>query len=367
VNEDNRYLWDGSGTPDPEIERLEQALGPLRAPAEAPDLPMLARPRRWVMPTVAVAGVLAAAAAVVMVVQGGRGGGPEAPVAKVSPAGSTAEPATGAPAPTEIPALDLRPSWPLRLVAGQARIGNRPVSAKGRIHVGEVLETESDGKAQLEVPAVGTVEVEAFTRVELVTASDRQQRLRLHRGALEASIYAPPGKFYVETPAGTAIDLGCAYSVNVDASGNGRLQVRSGWVGFRLGKRESLLPAGAECSLRAGRGPGTPRLADASEYFRRAVNVLDGPSSQEEQAFALGTVLSQARPQDAFTLWHLLDRLPPESRPAVLRRLVQLVPAAAGVPRKRVLAGEQAALDRLWDRLGLDPIAHWRRWSAELQ
>ena len=80
-------------------------------------------------------------------------------------------------------------------------------------------------------------------------------------------------------------------------------------------------------------------MADASEYFRRAVTVLDGPAAQEEQAFALGTLLSQARPQDAFTLWHLLDRLPPESRPAVLRRLVKLVPAAAGVPRKRVLAG----------------------------
>jgi hypothetical protein len=36
------------------------------------------------------------------------------------------------------------------------------------------------------------------------------------------------------------------------------------------------------------------------------------------------------------------------------------------VPRKRVLAGEQAARDALWDKLGLDPMAHWRRWSADL-
>ena len=192
--------------------------------------------------------------------------------------------------------------------------------------MGQVLETEADGQAQLEVPALGTVEVQAYTRVELVAAGDHQQRLRLHQGALEVSIFAPPGKFFVETPSGTAVDLGCAYSVSVDPSGNGRLAVSAGWVGFRLGRRESLLPAGAECSLRAGQGPGTPRMADASEYFRRAVTVLDGPSSQEDQAFALGTVLSQARPQDAFTLWHLLDSLPPESRPMVLRRLVQLVP-----------------------------------------
>ena len=234
--------------------------------------------------------------------------------------------------------------------------------------MGEVLETEADGQVRLEVPALGTgrgrgLQPGGAGGGRTIASSG----CACTSGALEVSIYAPPGKFYVETPAGTVIDLGCAYSVSVDASGNGRLEVSAGWVGFRLGSRESLLPAGAECSLRAGQGPGTPRLADASEYFRRAVTVLDGPSSQEEQAFALGTVLSQARPQDAFTLWHLLDRLPPESRPMVLRRLVQLVPAAAAVPRKRVLAGEQAARDRLWDRLGLDPIAHWRRWSAELR
>jgi hypothetical protein len=358
---DNRYLWDGSGTPDPEIQRLEQALRPLRGPAEPPQLMLPARPRRWLARAAVASAVsaLAAAAAVVMVVQsrGGESGTRAAITTTTTPA---ADPVAGSAVP------DTRPSWPLEVVAGSARVGGRAVTGQARLHVGEVLELASDGKARLQVPSLGTVDVEAFSRVELVAASDQQQRVRLHQGALDVSIYAPPGKFFVETPAGTAIDLGCAYAVNVDSSGNGRLEVRTGWVGFRLGKRESLLPAGATCSLRAGHGPGTPHLADASEYFRRAVAVLDGPSAQEEQAFALGTLLSQARPQDAFTLWHLLDRLPPESRPAVLRRLVKLVPATAGVPRKRVLAGEQAARDALWDKLGLDPMAHWRRWSADL-
>ena len=368
MTDDNSYLWDGSGTPDPEIQRLEQALRPLRTPGVAPELPFsaVARPRRWLrrVAVVSAGTALAAAAAVVIVVQG-RGGDPAGPVATGEGTTSSA-PAAPASTPGETAVPDTRPSWPLEVVAGSARVGGRAVTGQARLHVGEVLELGSDGKARLQVPSLGTVDVDTFSRVELVAASDQQQRVRLHLGALDVSIYAPPGKFYVETPAGTAIDLGCAYAVNVDSSGNGRLEVRTGWVGFRLGKRESLLPAGATCSLRAGHGPGTPHLADASEYFRRAVTVLDGPSAQEEQAFALGTLLSQARPQDAFTLWHLLDRLPPESRPAVLRRLVKLVPAAAGVPRKRVLAGEQAARDALWDKLGLDPMAHWRRWSADL-
>jgi hypothetical protein len=360
VNDDDRYLWEGSGPPDPEIERLERALRPLRAPAVAPDLSLPARPGRRVMRAAVVsAGSALAVAAALALVMRGRGEAPrDTGLSRTAPPTGPAATGPRGEAPDG-------PSWPVRLLAGQARIGERAVAPEGRLQLGEVLDTQGDGRAQLEVPAIGTVDVEPSSRVELVAADGRQQRLRLHGGTLQVLIWAPPGKFFVETAAGTAIDLGCAYTVSVDPNGNGRLQVQSGWVGFRLGARESLLPAGAGCSLRAGHGPGTPRLADAPEHFRRAVAVLDGPAGQEEQAFALGTVLSQARPQDAFTLWHLLDRLPVEARPAVLRRLVQLVPAAAAVPRARVLAGEQAARDRLWDRLGLDPISHWRRWSAD--
>ena len=192
MSEDDRYLWDGSGTPDPEIERLERALEPLRAPVVGPALPLAAHPRRWVIrAALASAGTLAAAASVALVVRG-RARQAEQPELQQSPPLLNAE----------TPGETATPFWPLKLVAGHARIGERPVAAQGRIHVGQVLETEADGQAQLEVPALGTVEVQAYTRVELVAAGDHQQRLRLHQGALEVSIFAPPGKFFVETPSG---------------------------------------------------------------------------------------------------------------------------------------------------------------------
>ena len=51
------YLWDRSGEPDPEIERLERTLGQLRHQPKALDLPV-ARPGRSFFPALAVAAVV---------------------------------------------------------------------------------------------------------------------------------------------------------------------------------------------------------------------------------------------------------------------------------------------------------------------
>jgi hypothetical protein len=60
----NDYLWDCSGEPDPEIERLEKTLGALRYRREytPPDLELRIARRRW------WPGAIAAAAVVVIAV-----------------------------------------------------------------------------------------------------------------------------------------------------------------------------------------------------------------------------------------------------------------------------------------------------------
>lgn len=59
------YLWDRSGEPDPEIVKLEQALGRLRHQPKAEALPQLAPVRRPFFPA------LAAAAVILLVLAGG--------------------------------------------------------------------------------------------------------------------------------------------------------------------------------------------------------------------------------------------------------------------------------------------------------
>ena len=205
------------------------------------------------------------------------------------------------------------------------------------------------------------MEVDVSTRLRLVEARDSRGQLALDRGTIRAAIWAPPGQFIVDTPSAVAVDLGCAYTLTVDDSGAGLVRTTLGWVGFRLDGRESFIPAGAVCATRPGIGPGTPYFDDASEPFRLALAKLDfdreGPELQETQ---LRLVLSEARPRDVLTLWHLLTRLGRRDRAWVYDRLAALVAPPTGVTRDGVLGGDRQMLDLWWNRLGLGDTSLWR-------
>src|SRR5436305_8200413 len=88
---------------------------------------------------------------------------------------------------------------------------------------------------------------------------------------------APPRLFFVDTPAGTAVDLGCAYTLAVDSTGNGLIHVTGGYVEFDRDGRRSIVPLGflAEMRRGGGVGPGTPHAEDAPYARRRALAALD--------------------------------------------------------------------------------------------
>jgi hypothetical protein len=168
--------------------------------------------------------------------------------------------------------------------------------------------------------------------------------LSLAKGRVQAEILAPPRLFFIETPSAVAVDLGCAYSLEVDEQGSGLLRVTRGFVGFEWAGRESMVPAGASCATHAGRGPGTPSFENASASLRESLTRLDAGD-----ASALGVVLGESRPRDTLTLWHLLPRVGADDRSRVYDRLTQLVAPPPGATREAVLRLDRAALEA-WRR-----------------
>jgi hypothetical protein len=197
--------------------------------------------------------------------------------------------------------------------------------------------------------------------VQLLAARGREHRLSLERGTIHARIWAPPKFFYVNTPAATAIDLGCAYTLHVDDSGAGLLRVTHGWVGFERDGREAYIPQGAVCATRPGIGPGTPRYEDAPSGYAEALAVLDfGAADDPRRAAALELLVSQARRRDALTLWHLLARGTAAERARVYERLASLAPPPRAATAARVLAGDRDALAAWWDSLEVETGTWWR-------
>lgn len=325
------YLWDRSGEPDVEVQRLEALLRPLRGSRPAPELPEEPRrepPRRraaW-LPVALAASVLVAAVLGWTWTRPARGG------------------------------------WALAWLEGPSWAEARVVR-ETRLGVGEWIDTR-DSRARLAVGTIGEVQLEPATRVRIVDGGRAAHRLSLARGVMHALIWAPPGQFIVDTPSAVAVDLGCRYTLEMGEDGSGTLRVEAGWVGFEHGTVRSLVPAEAVAATRAGHGPGTPHFGDAPAALVAALERVDFDAVPDERARALDTVLALARPRDALSLWHLLARTEGADRARVHDTLAALVPPPSGVTREGVVGGDREMLDAWWGQLGFGSAEFWRDWTA---
>ncbi len=245
------------------------------------------------------------------------------------------------------------PSWEVARVDGTPRIGAAGITNKGRLAVGEWLETDGNSRAKIDVESIGQVEIDPNTRVRLLLTKPTEHRLELAHGKMSARIWAPPRLFFVDTPSAVAADLGCAYTLEVDDAGASLLRVTSGWVALQLKDRESMVPAGAACQTRPGIGPGTPYFEDASESFRQALAKIDFEqnTTPASKTATLGTLLGESRKRDTLTLWHLLARVDKNDRARLYEKMVSFVPAPEGVTREGVMQLNQRMLELWRDKL----------------
>ena len=250
-----------------------------------------------------------------------------------------------------------RRTWPAALAVAACLLIAVLLVSRAQPRFDSAWEVESaGGRTVFYSSDIGQVEAEQGTDLRVVNRG----RLELRQGTIHALIWAPPRQFVVDTPAARAIDLGCQYTLTVDAEGSGFLRVEMGWVAFQHGRLESFIPEGAACRTRAARGPGIPFFEDATARFREALAEYEAAPAEP----ALAGVLEAARPRDALSLWHLLNRLPPDRRAPVFDRFAALVTLPAGVRREAVLAGDARAMDAAWNALGLDSAEWWREWKS---
>lgn len=326
---DDGYLWDRSGPGDPEVERLEKGLGRFRHERRPLRLPGRRRPS--VKPILAAAAVLLASAGVFLVVRSGAA-----------------------------------PQWRVESLQGTPVVGSRPLVRAELLSAGQSVVTDGSSRAKLGIGRIAEIFVGPNSRVRLLRSRLIEQRLALDRGAISARISAPPRLFFIQTSSALAVDLGCAYTLEVDDTGAGILRVETGWVSFERDGRESIVPAGAVCATRPAAGPGTPFYEDASPNFRRALESLDFGTGGSA---ALSTILAGARKRDGLTLWHLLARTSGADREKVFERLARLVPPPPAVTREAALRGDERALETWrWDLEGMPLLpkegtfwSFWRR------
>jgi ferric-dicitrate binding protein FerR (iron transport regulator) len=286
------YLWDQSGPPDPDVQRLEDLLSPLRHDAPLDEL-RTKRPRRrapWIIVGVGVA--VAAAAAIAIFVALPSGGGDACRGGK---------------------------GFAFSGQGGEVSCGGARV-AKGVLPVGGQLDTGPHA-ASLEIADIGTAELGSHTRVRLERTDEERHQLALERGHMHAKVNAPPRLFAVTTPHTSVIDLGCEYTIDIDDAGAGAISVRIGSVELAApGGAIVVAPAGTRTTLLAGQRPGLPVGHSANPKVRAAVAAYEHGDPAAIQA-----LLDSAEDKDAITLI-ALAAVDDAHRATVLTRLVEISP-----------------------------------------
>ncbi len=311
------YLWDPAGTPDPAIQSIENALRQYRyQPGEStPELQAEPRQRRW--------GRLVALAAALTLAMG-----------------------LGA------AWLAMRPQpWRLAVEGG---------ASVRQVGEGEVVITEG-GTATLSVGSIGEVVVSPGSELAIVDTGSTSHRLALRRGSLRARIWAPPRFFIVDTPGGSAVDLGCIYLLHVDDAGVGTLEVQHGGVELVSGGRRITVLAGMGATIGPD-GVGVPwSLVSPPEFRRAADHVAFGQGTAADIDMLVAAVDSR----EAVTLYHLLPLVDDATRQRLIERTLDLT-GTAGFRRDAVMALDSLALANWHDAIESKLTTRKRWWQEAL-
>jgi hypothetical protein len=229
----------------------------------------------------------------------------------------------------------------------------------GQLRIDQPLELGAATSARIQIARIGTMRVEPGSALTLSLTTSARHRVLLDRGAVRVRVWAPPGRFAFQTPAGSVIDLGCIFDLSVDAGGTSRVRVDTGWVQLNNGWGETLVPAGASSIMTAAARPGVPIYDDAQPGFATSVRVLEHALDEANRAAAIDAVVRTARARDVLTLLMLANASEDRLKLPLLERAAELLPPPSGVTVKAIVAGDNEPLWRWYGTLDLPPAKSW--------
>jgi hypothetical protein len=248
---------------------------------------------------------------------------------------------------------DARPGtgWSITRFAGDTYLGNATANVAEELPAGEFIRTGKGASAVLSGRNIGTVTLDENSELAVLRADTSQHRLKLRRGTMHAVVTTPPRFFFVETPSSTAVDLGCAYTLQTDEKGNGILDVTAGYVSLKKRKHIAIVPRGFKCRMYERTGPGTPYSETASNDFVSALYRYD----EDRDETAVYTAVEHARAEDALSLWHLLWETSGNAKAYLFESLQWFEPLPEGVDRASVLNNDPKAYLRWGEEFGIEP------------
>lgn len=246
-----------------------------------------------------------------------------------------------------------------------------PSAANVMLAPGQRLGTATNQTATIEVARIGEITLSPESRLRLLETRSGHHRVALEQGHMRARIWAPPGYFAVSTEHAEVVDLGCDFDLWKGADGSGRVSVRSGWVSYRVGSEDILVPQGYALGFTADQVQ-TPLASGATRELAQAVENLESAVRADPQTpnieVLAEAVAAAARDEDAFTLLSLLSRWPHLAATGLYPRLGKALDTgvADAQHRRAWTSGDAQAIDAWWQKLPRHPKQWWVNWRDAL-
>lgn len=246
--------------------------------------------------------------------------------------------------------------WQVSVLTGHPAADNQALNDGGALQNGKWLKTDAFSEAVLKSEIIGNIKVAPESELKLSAVNNKEYRLYLKTGKISAKTWSPPDFFKIEIPAGEVIDLGSAFSIEVEADNSSEIQVSSGWVAFKTVNGKIILPPGMVCTLNKNGSPEIPYYVNASPEFKNALLKYE-PGNKNKQT--LKNILSNARKSDDISLWYLLKVSSPDEKKMIYDRLAEFVIPPDNVNFNGILNSDVSMLMSWWEKLGCGSRTLW--------
>lgn len=232
-----------------------------------------------------------------------------------------------------------------------------------RWQVGTPLSTPQ--AVSVRVARIGQLQFAPGAQTRLLASHTGKHRIALNSGMLHARIWAPPAWFAVQVGQAEIVDLGCEFTLEVQAQ-RSELEVLSGWVAYSAGNREVLVPAGYRLSFHElsadfpVRRAADPAFAAALAQLHESLRYARDASLLEA---SIASVIRSSQDADAFSLLSVLTQYPKLASSALYPRMASVLQMPSDAAHRRAwTAGDLQAIERGWQQLPTEPKAWWRNW-----
>ncbi len=235
--------------------------------------------------------------------------------------------------------------WTVEKTAGSPFVGTGKISGTGLLSVGDWIITDDTSSAKLKLGLMGSMEVLPNSRIQLISLTSSEYRMGFYGGKIKVNTWSSPGMFVIETPTAKIVNLNGKFTADISSSGDGVINVSTGWVSLKWKNKRVLIPSGASCLTLVAKLPGIPFYNDADVQFKNDLKEIENGNNKKD---FIGDLLRRSRKKDVMTLWYLIPEVSINERLKIYTFISNYYPLPSNISLKGILNGNKIMLKKWW-------------------